>query len=502
MTTKFSLLAGAGIGVVLFAGAAPVAAKKPVHHTRHAAAHGSEIEALRALVEALTARLDAAEASSAQTTAAVNNAQAQAAAANSAAAAAQAQAASVQSEVPADVKTALASQPKPKPQWFDSTSISGRMYFNFSNMTQKINGVKPTSSTSGNGTGFDVKRIYIGIDHTFSPIFSANVTMDISNVVGQTSNYNYPGQQSVGSTTCAATPCTIAPSISNNVNVVGRGFYVKKAYLQAKLNPAFIVRLGSADMPWIPYIESQYGYRHIENTFIDRTGYGTSADWGVHVLGDLAGGLISYQFSAVDGGTYRNVKVTKSVDFEGRVSASYKGFFAGIGGYSGKHANDTQGIDSTIVSGPDHVRTYSRVDAAIGYKSKLFTIGGEYLHANNLNNAISSTGVNPPADKADGFTVFGNVNFYKTFSVFARYDHLKPSKDLNPFVKDNYFNAGLQWEPVKIVDLAIVYKHESINNLDGVSSYTYNFQNAPSLTVAKGQRATTSEIGLFGQLRF
>jgi hypothetical protein len=502
MTSKFSLLAGASAGAAMIAfGVSPSVAAKPVHHAaKHRAAHQtSEIEALRAQVEALTARLDAQEANSAQTTAAINTAQAQAAAANSTAQAAEAQAVAVQSAVPGQVKTALAEN-KPKPQWFDSTSITGRMYFNFSNMTQKLNGARVAGGTAGNGTGFDIKRMYIGVDHTFSPIFSANVTLDISNVVGSTSNYNFNANS-------AASP-------ANSTGLVGRGFYVKKAYLQAKLNPALVVRLGSADMPWIPYIESQYGYRHIENTFIDRVGYGTSADWGAHVLGDLAGGLISYQFSAIDGGTYRNVRVTKTVDFEGRVSASYKGFFAAVGGYSGKRANDTQGVDATITvpNGAFHVRTATREDAAIGYKSKLFTIGGEYMHAHDWNNALSTsisatvpaitTVTNPAPDSSDGEAVFGNVNFAKTWSVFARYDHFKPSKDINPDLKADYFNAGLQWEPVKIVDLAIVYKHEKINNINGIKSYAYSYQNAPSLTVPVGSKATTSEIGLFGQLRF
>ena len=495
MTSKFSLLAGASVGVAMIASAAPSFAAKPAHHARHRPAHrDSEIEALRAQVEALTARLDAQESNSAQATAAINNAQAQATAANSAAQAAQAQAAAVQTSVPGQVKTALASQPKPKPQWFDSTSISGRMYFNFSNVSQKVNGVRTIGATAGNGTGFDIKRLYIGIDHQFSPIFSANVTMDVSNVVGNTSNYNYPGQQSITGTT-----------INNNVNLVGRGFYIKKAYLQAKLNPAFVIRAGAADLPWVPWIENQYGYRHIENTLIDRTNFGTSADWGIHVLGDLAGGLISYQVSALDGGGYRNVKVTKTVDFEGRVSMAYKGLFAGVGGYTGKRANNTQdaltGATTTINGvtyiGGGHLHTATRLDAAVGYKSKLFTVGGEYFHAKNWNNVTTAA-----QDKSDGYSVFGSVNFAQKWSVFGRYDWVKYSKDLNPGFRQHYYDAGIQWEPVKIVDLAIVYKRENLadGSLAAVSNYAN--QNAPAVTIPINGRATTNEIGLFGQLRF
>ena len=68
-------------------------------------------------------------------------------------------------------------------------------------------------------------------------------------------------------------------------------------------------------------------------------------------------------------------------------------------------------------------------------------------------------------DKAEGYSIFGNVNFAKKFSAFGRYDWVKPNKlgtaqNLNSNTKDHYFNVGLQYEPTKIVDLAIVYKRD------------------------------------------
>lgn len=475
MIIRTSLLAGAGALAML---AVPAAAKPPVRHRAHAAAPRSdetaaEIKALREEVEALKARLDDQENQQSQTQAVAVQAQTQAQAA-------QVQAATVSQAVPDEVKTALAAQPKPKPQWFDSTTISGRSYINFSNIQQKVNGVKPAGNGSLNGTGFNIKRFYLGVDHVFSPIFAANVTMDVSNVVGQTSNTNFTS--------------TSTPAGTNLPALVGKGFYIKKAYLQAKLSPAFIIRAGSADLPWVPYDEGNYGFRYIENTLIDRTNFGTSADWGIHVLGDLAGGLFSYQFSVVDGGGYRNVKVTKSVDFEGRVSASYKGFYAAAGGYSGKRANDTQSV--VLPAGLDHVRTATRIDAMAGYKTALFNVGGEYFHAKNWNNTVLLA-----EDKSDGYSAFGNVNFAKQFSVFGRYDRVKPAKLTNDNLRDEYYNVGIQWEPVKIVDLAIVYKHEKVSNgTFGTQNGTIGGPNpAGALT---GGYGNYSEIGVFGQFRF
>jgi hypothetical protein len=495
MTIRRTLLAGAGLGALALC-ATPTLAKAPVHHKKapSASANSALLEQVKALQEQiadLSARLNVQEAAQRETVANVNNAQTaattaatQAAQAQTAASAAQVAASDASKAatkaVPAAVKTELASFSKGK--WWDSTTVSGRMYFNFSSLNTKSNGVKPTGAGSNNGTGFNIKRFYLGVDHTFSPIFSGNVTMDISNVVGQTSNNNFL-------TPTATTGASSGTQTNlNNVALVGRGFYVKKAYLQAKLNPAFIVRLGAADLPWVPYVENQYGYRHIENIMIDRTSFGTSADWGIHVLGDLAGGLFSYQVSVIDGAGYRNVKVTNSVDVEGRLSMNYKGFYAAIGGYSGDRGNNTEGAVTP--------HTATREDAVIGYKNKQFAVGAEYFHAKNWNNVTTTA-----EDKSDGYSVFGNVNFAKQWSVFGRYDWIKPTKISNDNLKDQYYNVGIQWEPVKIVDLALVYKHDNVRNgTFGTQNGTIGGANPTgSLTGGKGNY---NEIGLFGQLRF
>ena len=259
MSIRRTLLAGAGLGALALA-ATPSLAKAPVHHKKASSSANAtkalldQVKALQEQVADLSARLNVQEAAQRETVANVNNAQSaattaatQAQQAQSAAAAAQTAASDASKAatkaVPAAVKTELASFSKGK--WWDSTTITGRMYFNFSNVETKVNGAKPTGAGSINGTGFNIKRFYLGVDHVFSPVFAGNVTMDVSNVVGQTSNTNFTS--------------TGTPAGSNQPGLVGKGFYIKKAYLQAKLNPALIIRLGAADLPWVPYVENQYG---------------------------------------------------------------------------------------------------------------------------------------------------------------------------------------------------------------------------------------------------
>ena len=407
-----------------------------------------QISQLQAQLNALKARLDRQDAAAAQATT-----DAQAASAKADQALAQANAASEQASKPA--APALPESAK----WAADTKISGRMYFNISSVSaDAANG----SNVEKDG-GFQIKRFYVGIDHKFNDVFSGNITVDAVNVIKSAS---LSGSQASGYNL----------STSNG----GQGLYIKKAYLQAKLNKAFIVRLGATDMPWIPYAEGVYGYRHIEHTLIDLDGFGTSSDWGVHVLGSLANGLVSYQVSAVDGAGYRNPQFTKTIDLEGRVSLKYKGFNAAVGGYVGKLGKDVQNATT--------YHTAKRFDALLAYKGKVndipFTLGAEYFYAKNWHQVTSVA-----EDSSDGYSLFASVQPIKKWSIFGRYDWVKPSKDLHPLQKDHYFNVGLQYSPVKIVDLALVYKRDSADGGLKIGN------------LGSGQQ-TRDEVGLYGQFRF
>ncbi|WP_199553998.1 hypothetical protein [Sandaracinobacteroides hominis] len=401
---------------------------------------GAEIKALREKVEALEAQVQALIENQQQVQRSAEQVETKVAEQEKAVAA-----------VPAQVQTALAAQPKPKPQWYDDTKISGRMYWNFSNINNESNGKK----LAGSGTGFQIKRFYVGIDHKFDSMFSVNLTTDIDNIVG-----------------------------NNNANLVGKGLYVKKAYVEAKFNPALILRLGAADTPWIPYAESVYGYRHYENTISDRTRFGTSADWGIHLLGSFAGDIVSYQASVVDGGGYRDASVSESLDFEGRVSAKYKGFQAGIGGYSGKLGRDKVGVET--------LHRATRFNALLAYGNKImdrpFSVGAEYFRANDWNNVLTAA-----SDSSDGWSVFASVSPVDKISLFGRYDWVSPKKDTAPDFKERYFNVGVQYSPGKIVDFALIYKRDRAEN--GILSTSNG-------AIGGTDYGVYDEFGLFGQVRF
>jgi hypothetical protein len=96
-------------------------------------------------------------------------------------------------------------------------------------------------------------------------------------------------------------------------------------------------------------------------------------------------------------------------------------------------------------------------------------------------------------DKSDGWSVFGSFAFTPKIAAFGRYDWVKPSKDINPDLKDHYFNVGLNYKPIPPLDLALVYKRDRANN---------GFISTSNGTIGGLDRGTYDEIGLFGQIAF
>jgi len=294
------------------------------------------------------------------------------------------------------------------------TRITGRVFADFTDKTNQDEGTGAKSGDSGVGT--DVKRFYVGVSHSFDGVWSASFVSDI----GDQGTKRYD-------------------------------LFVKKAYLQAKLSPQATFQLGSADTPWVPYAESLYGYRYVENELADRLSFGSSADWGVHFLGKSGGnGAVSYQVSALNGRGFSNPARSKGVDFEGRIGFQpAAGWNLGVGGYSGHRGLDTDAAPAR--------HTATRLDAAVGYVGDRLRIGGEYLTADDWNTVASAA-----SDRSDGFSTWVSILIAPRLAIFGRYDEARPSKDLKPGLKDRYYNAGLEFRVNKAFQAALVYKHEKV----------------------------------------
>ncbi len=346
----------------------------------------------------------------------------------------------------APTSTAASSDDSKLPGWLEGTTISGKGYLNLSTIHQVSDGAK----TATNGTQAELKRFYISVDHRFSNIFSADLTTDV--------RYGSNG-------------------LTNDDSV-----YVKKAYLQAKFAPGLWVRLGSADLPWVPFVEGIYNYRFVENTLIDRTKYGTSADWGLHVGGTLANGLVGYQVSAVSGEGYKTLeRKTDTIDLEGRLDVHpIKGVTLAVGGYDGK-----LGKSNATLADSDTPYRAKRFDALASYVQGPVRVGVEYFSAWDW--AVTSK------DQTTGWSAFGSYALSKKFAVFGRYDWVDPTKDSVPQAKEDYYDFGVDYTGVKNIDIALVYKRDEADN---ISMSTSNG------TIGGTDEGTYDEFGVWTQFKF
>jgi hypothetical protein len=295
------------------------------------------------------------------------------------------------------------------------TAINGLVYADFSDKQNQDKATGAKSSDSGVGT--DVKRFYFTVTHEFDSVWSAQFQSDI-------------GDQG-----------------AKRYDV-----FVKKAYVKAKLDPLFQVLLGSANQPWIPYVDDITGFRYVEQGITDRIGFGNSADWGVHVVGQSAGKVLNYDVAADNGRGYSNPTRSKSVDFEGRVGIQpIPGLNVAAGFLSGKRGLDTYNLPA--------LHTATRWNGLAAYNGTFFHLGGEFLHAQNYNNVTTVA-----TDKADAFSIWGSIIPTPAWTIFGRYDNAKPSKNLKPTLEDNFFYAGLQWRLNTSFAASLVYKHEEVKN--------------------------------------
>jgi hypothetical protein len=372
--------------------------------------------------------------------------------------------------------------------WWGNTKVSGRFFFDTTNIdatgnVKSAGGMADHTKSPQDGFNYDLKRAYLIVDHKFNDTYSANLTTDAT--------YD---------------SATGASQV-----------FIKKAYLQASYDPAFNVRVGAADLAWVPFVEGLYGYRYVENVLIDRTKFGTSTDWGAHFFGnfDLGGPTVGYQLSAVNGFGYKadpiggGVNRSKGVDFEGRVNLNWDGFVAAIGGYDGRLGKDVQNTltNCSATAVPDEkstCHTAERFDALLAYTNDQLRVGAEYFSAHDFKSVTSVTGA-----KGDGYSAFASWKFDPMWSVFGRYDWVKPTNAVifpgAGTARNQYYNFGVSYSPIAALDFALVYKHDSMQNgtfSDSDFTTFTCFNGTPVAANAKGtcNEGTYNEIGLFAQV--
>lgn len=322
------------------------------------------------------------------------------------------------------------------------TTINGKMYVDLTHIEQTHS---DSGDTDASGTGFDAKRFYFTVKHQLDPVWSLRLTTD----------FNY---------------------VRNDGET---NLYVKKAYVEGHFSDAAVLRIGSAGTPWIGLSEDYYGFRYVEKVLVDRLGYGSSADWGVHLGGDLgAGQQLNYAVSVVNGAGYKHATRGKGMDVAARIGyVPIDGMIIALGGYSGTLGKEMENTPAA--------HTARRADLMVAYAGDAFRVGAEYFRATDWNTVLS-----PISDSSNGWSVWGSAALSETISVFARYDQADLSKDIDPQAQDTYYNVGLQYQVTDGFKLAAVYKHEKREGsvVTPVPPHVANL--------------TTNEVGVWGEIKF
>lgn len=295
-------------------------------------------------------------------------------------------------------------------------SFGGKLFADISQLQQR-DGVAHTDSRSWDA---DLKRLYLDADYAFDPAWSAHVTTDINWLRGERD-----------------------PDV-----------WLKHAYVQRQWSDGTRLRVGVDDMPVLSLTSQWYGYRYVDSIATSMQKVDTAADWGVHLKGKLAARL-DYAVAVVTGGGYKRPTHGRRADVEALMAWHTSAHtMLALGGFDGQLAasDDARPL----------YHTARRLDLLAGYADDIWRLGMRYSYASNWANLYSVA-----SERTGSWSAWGSVQVAPQWSVFARYDNAQPTRLREPSRRAVYGNAGVQWQPVKRLRLALAFKRNALRHADG-----------------------------------
>jgi len=243
--------------------------------------------------------------------------------------------------------------------------------------------------TANHLNGFDVNRAYINVVGRFSGGIYTRVTMDV----------NRPG--------------------AGDNSLRYRLKYAYAAYTPQ--GSALTYKLGQIHTPWIDWEEALWDYRVQGQMAMERGGYLSSSDFGLGVDGNWSADRINMQVGIYNGESYSGGTGDQRKDLMGRLSVrlSPTDDASRVGGLRvsayGQYGKPTTGGKR------------SRLLGMVSYRSKQFTLAGEY--AVTKDSITGGGAVTPVPDLSGGVaSVFGvyHLNDSK-IALLARVDLTDPN---------------------------------------------------------------------------
>ena len=179
--------------------------------------------------------------------------------------------------------------------------------------------------------------------------------------------------------------------------------------------------------------EKFWGYRYIYKSFQDQYKFGSSADLGLSVAYKFAD-WVSADAIMTNGEGYK--KIQGDLGFQYGLGLTFM---------------PVEGLSLRVYGGLNDATEAEKVNvynyaAFVGYKNKVFSLGGEFAMMQNSGNVKSRNQL--------GCSVYGSVKAHKIVDVYARWDMLTSNNGWNAAKDEMAVIAGAQVKLGKYVKIA------------------------------------------------
>lgn len=248
--------------------------------------------------------------------------------------------------------------------------------------------------------GFQLDRTYLGYQYSLGKGLELKVVMDIGK-----------------------------PSSVDDYHYVA---YIKNAQVSWK-HKGLTLTGGMISTTQFNMQEKFWGYRYIYKSFQDQYKFGSSADLGLSVAYKFAD-WVSADVIMTNGEGYKKIQ-------------GDLGFQYGLG----LTFTPVEGLSLRLYGGLNDATEAEKVNvynyaAFVGYKNKVFSLGGEFAMMQNSGNVESRNQL--------GCSVYGSVKAHKIVDVYARWDMLTSNNGWNAAKDEMAVIAGAQVKLGKYVKVA------------------------------------------------
>lgn len=268
------------------------------------------------------------------------------------------------------------------------------------------------SQTQGGETNvaFKLDRMYLGYEHSFDNGLKLKGVIDFGK-----------------------------PSATDDYNYLA---YIKNAFV-SWTRKGFTVSGGMIQTTQSSLQEIIWGKRYIMMVFHDQYKFGSSADLGFSLEYKFAD-WVKGDFIMVNGEGYKKIQNNKGFLYGlGFTFTPIENLFIRIYG----------DLNNSRLDGQSNIYGYS---ALMAYKSKKFTLSGEFNMMQNYKNVNNHDLL--------GCSVFGSVKAHKLIDVYARYDFITSNNDWNINSDKQTIVAGFEILPCKYVKISPNFRMEIPQN--------------------------------------